>query len=217
MIVTNTSMVIQMKIEKITDNKIKVTITPVDLQERNINIDTLAYNSPATQELFWEVMEQAQSELGFDTSDSQLCIEAVPDSKDGFIVTITKLEDDEDFEAVQKYVRGKLTKKNNRNKKKKGKNPSSLIIYALEDFDDLCNLSRQIQPFYTGESSLYKYNGTYYLLLLRNSLLLERPEALDSILTEFGTRVPNVPLFQGLLNEYGEMLIESNAVSVLGG
>ena len=41
-----------MKIEKINENKIKVTISFNDLEERNIDLNSLNYNSPETQELF---------------------------------------------------------------------------------------------------------------------------------------------------------------------
>jgi len=60
-----------MKIEKINENKIKVTISIDDLLERNIDLDTLNYNTPAAQELFWDMMEQAEIQFGFDASDSR--------------------------------------------------------------------------------------------------------------------------------------------------
>ena len=39
-------------------------------------------------------MEQAEIELGFEAQESQLCIEAVSDVDQGFVITITRLDDD---------------------------------------------------------------------------------------------------------------------------
>ena len=36
-------------------------------------------------------MEQAELELGFETHESQLCIEAVTDVEQGFVITITRM------------------------------------------------------------------------------------------------------------------------------
>lgn len=49
-----------MKIEKINENIIKVTISLSDLEERNIDFSAFNYNSPAAQELFWDMMEQPE-------------------------------------------------------------------------------------------------------------------------------------------------------------
>ena len=46
-----------MKIERINENEIKVTISVNDLLERNIDLSSLNYNSPQAQELFWDMME----------------------------------------------------------------------------------------------------------------------------------------------------------------
>ena len=99
-----------MKIERISENILKVTISLDDLEERNISLESLNYNSPAAQELFWDMMEQAEVQFGFDLSDSQLVIEPVSDLDDEFIITITKIDEDGDFESIHKYIKSKLRK-----------------------------------------------------------------------------------------------------------
>ena len=61
-----------MRIERIGENKIRIFVSYDDLEERDIDLDAFNYNSPETQELFWDLMEQAEIELGFDAQDSQL-------------------------------------------------------------------------------------------------------------------------------------------------
>ncbi|MCX8129224.1 MAG: adaptor protein MecA [Clostridia bacterium] len=204
-----------MKIEKISENEIKVTISISDLEERNIDLNSLNYNSPAAQELFWDMMEQAEVQYGFNTSDSQLCIEALPDSDEGFIVTITKMDEDGDFESIQKYIKNKFKKNDLKVKRKNRKIYSTLMIYSFREFEDLCSLSKKISSLYSGDSSLFKYKETYYLVLTRSSLTISNTKLFEVMLGEYGNKVPNTGFYEGYLNEYGTKIIEYNAIEIL--
>ncbi|WP_010251434.1 adaptor protein MecA [Acetivibrio cellulolyticus] len=204
-----------MKIEKINDNKIKVTISLSDLQERNIDFEALNYNSPATQELFWDMMEQAEIQFGFNTSESQLAIEASPDDSDGFVIFISKLDEDSDFESIQKYIKNKFKKSDLRVKKKSQKVCSSIIIYSFEHFDHILSLCNRIKLMYTGESTLYKLKSTYYMVLTKNTFSVDSIKYFESLLNEYGSRVSNTSYYEGYLEEYADKIAEYNAVEVI--
>jgi adapter protein MecA 1/2 len=204
-----------MKIEKVNENEIKVTISLDDLEERNIDLSALNYNSPATKELFWDMMEKAEIEYGFNTSNSQLCVEAVPDSTEGFILTITKLNEDGDFESIQKYITTKLKKNDLRIKRKNRRIYSAIILYSFSDFEDLCALSKKVHLIYSGDSSVYMHKNTYYLLLTRNNLTVTNPKMFEVLLSEYGKKLTNTGFYEGFLNEYATALIENNAIEVL--
>jgi len=204
-----------MKIEKISDNKIKVTITLSDLQERNIDLENLNYNSLATQELFWDMMEQAEIQFGFNTSESQLAIEASPDESDGFVITITKIDDDGDFESIQKYIKNRFKKSDLRVKKKGHKLCSSIVIYAFEHFDHLVSLCSIIKDIYSGNSTLYKLKNTYYMIFTKNTYSVNNLRYFESLLNEYGKKVSNTAYYEGYLEEYAQKIIEANAVDVL--
>ncbi len=204
-----------MKIEKINENMIKVTISLNDLEERNIDLNALNYNSPAAQELFWDMMEQAEEQFGFNLSDSQLIIEPLPDSNEGFIITITRLDEDGDFESIQKYIKSKLKKSDLKVKKKGRKICSTVTIYSFNDIDDVCALSKRVLNIYSGESTLYKCRDTYYLIMARNTLTPAESKSFEISLNEYGRKVSNISFFEGYLNEYGEKIIENNAFEVL--
>lgn len=204
-----------MKIEKINENMIRVTISLNDLAERNIDLTALNYNSPAAQELFWEMMEQAEDQLGFSLSDSQLIIEPIPDSNEGFVITITKLDEDGDFESIQKYIKSKLRKSDLKIKKRSKKVCSTISIYSFPSIDEVCLLSKRVQNLFIGESTLYKCKDTYYILMTRGSLTAASSRTFDTCLCDFGKKVQNLGFFEGYLNEYGEKIIEGNAFEVL--
>lgn len=204
-----------MKIEKINDNKIKVTITLSDLQERNIDFDTLNYNSPATQELFWDMMEQAEIEFGFNTSESQLAIEASPDDNDGFVIFITKLDEEDDFESIQKYIKNRFRRSDLRVKKKSQKLCSSIVIYSFEQIDHLVDLCIILKNIYSGSSTLYKLKSTYYMIFTKNTYSISNLKYFESLLNEYGKKVFNTSYYEGYLEEYAQKIIDANAVEVL--
>lgn len=203
-----------MKIEKINDNIIKVTISVNDLLERNLDLSALNYNSPAAQELFFDMMEQAEVLFGFCTRDSQLVVEPVSDTKEGFIITITRLEGENEFESIQKYIKNKYRRSEMRIRRKTRRVCSAISIYGLKSLEDAIGLSVRIACLHSGESSLYKLRDTYYLLLSRNNCQNDA-KSFDSIAGEYGTRVGNPVFFEGYLNEYAERIIEGNAVENL--
>ncbi|MCR4435266.1 MAG: adaptor protein MecA [Clostridiales bacterium] len=204
-----------MKIEKISENKIKVTISLNDLEERNIDLNSLNYNSPATQELFWDMMEQAEVQYGFNAADSQICVEAIPDSEDGFIITITKIDEDGDFESIQKYIKNKYRNTDVRVKRKSRRLYSTIMIYSFSKFEDLCMLTENIRLLYKGDSSLYKYKNTYYLILTRNSLNTVNTKAFELMLSEYGKKVSNTSFYEGFLSEHGTQIIEYDALEII--
>ncbi len=204
-----------MKIERINENKIKVTISINDLEERNIDMNSLNYNSPAAQELFWDMMEQAEVEFGFNVAESQLVIEPNADSDDGFVITITKVDEEGDFESIQKYIKNRYKNTDVRVKKKNRKVYSTLMIYCFSNFDDLLALSEKINTLYCGDSSLYEYRGTYYLMLTRSNLTVPNVKAFEAMLGEYGKKVTNTNFYEGYLSEYGEKIIEYDAISTL--
>ena len=66
-----------MQIEKITENKIRIILNVQDLQEKNIDLHTFMSNSIESQDLFYEMLNKAEKEVGFETKDYKLMIEAL--------------------------------------------------------------------------------------------------------------------------------------------
>ena len=79
-----------MKIEKLTENKIRIVFNIEDLEERNINLDALLNNSPESQSLILSILNKAESEVGFYAKDSAILVEAFSFPEGIFIFTITK-------------------------------------------------------------------------------------------------------------------------------
>lgn len=200
-----------MEIEKLSENVIKVTITPSDLEERDIDLDSLTYNSPEAKELFFDMIEQAEMELGFSVSESQVVIEPSTEEYDGFVITITRLDDKNDFDSLQKLIRSKTAKPKVK-APHSGKVSRSALIYYTESFDDMCLLCEKLSSVYKGKNSLYSKSGKYYLVLGNEKFSSINVVALMGILEEYALKASVSVCYEGYLNEYGTLIIKDNAV-----
>lgn len=88
-----------MKIEKVSENQIRCTLTREDLIDRQLKLSELAYGSEKAKTLFRDMMQQASYEFGFEAEDIPLMIEAIPLSSDCIILIITKVEDPEELDT----------------------------------------------------------------------------------------------------------------------
>lgn len=88
-----------MKIEKINENQIRCTLTRADLEERHIRLSELAYGTEKAKDLFRDMMQQANTEFGFEADNIPLMIEAIPISADSIILIISKVEDPEELDT----------------------------------------------------------------------------------------------------------------------
>ncbi|MBO6163805.1 MAG: adaptor protein MecA [Lachnospiraceae bacterium] len=88
-----------MKIEKVNENQIRCTLNISDLRARKISLSELAYGSEKARQLFREMLEQAYREVGFQSEDAPLMIEAIPLSGENILMLITKVEDPEELDT----------------------------------------------------------------------------------------------------------------------
>ena len=88
-----------MKIERISENQIRCTLTSADLASRQIDLGELAYGSDKAKRLFSDMMSQAHSKFGFESGNSPLMIEAIPVSADSIVLVITKVDDPEELDT----------------------------------------------------------------------------------------------------------------------
>ena len=90
-----------MKIEKLTENKLKITLTIDDLTERNIDLQSFIYNSPESQDLFWDMMNEAEKEYGFDVDESMIYVEASSSGTGLFTLIVTKTDESNIFQQAR--------------------------------------------------------------------------------------------------------------------
>ena len=79
-----------MKIEKLTEDKIRVIIHSEDLGEENLNVHNIMRKAIETQEIFSMILKEAEKKVDFHTDGCKLLIEAFSSLEDALVFTITK-------------------------------------------------------------------------------------------------------------------------------
>jgi len=195
-----------LQIEKITENKIRIILNIKDLQEKNIDLHTFMSNSLESQDLFYDILDKAEKEFGFQTKDYKLMIEALAIPNGNFILTVTKIVPERDMK--QKLIA----------KRKISKVPSNLSIYMFNTFEeylDFCISMRNSKnnTYDSLKATLYLYKSKYYLCLYANEENIHNFKLFHYSIIEFSTYINNADLFERKLKEYGKIIFETNAIN----
>lgn len=200
-----------MKIEKLTEDKIRITLNLEDLESKNIDFHSFMANSQETQNLFLEMLDEVEKEIGFVTRDYKLSIEAVATQTGNFILTITRLSESNLAPHKKVHI-----------KRKSINATCPVFVYQFDNFDDFCLLCEFIKNnehfngilSLLGNVSLYHYK--YYYLVINNVHLdTQALKNICSVFSEFGKYVHNSSLFEKRLQEYGDVILSQNAIDTI--
>lgn len=201
-----------MKFEKLNENKIRITLNTEDLAEKHIDFHSFMSNSQESQNLFLDMLDEAEKKVGFITKDYKIRIEALAMSDGNFILTITRFGKNVEQATIHSPKSRKL-----RIKRKSLDFSSKQLIYKFDSFDDFCSFAHfasKLQSFYSIAKSmtLYAYKGSYYLCITNINTEHDNITQLYTLITEFGTYIDNSELFFSKINECGKVVIKNNAI-----
>lgn len=204
-----------MKIEKLTENKIRIILNIEDLENNNIDFDSVLNNTPETQTLILSILNQAEKEVGFFVHDSKILIEAIASFDGNFVFTITKT-------ASKESVTHSFSRKKPLAKRKSLKFDNANTIYSFRNFEEFCEFCKALHiEFLSHESlklvckntALYFYNDSYYLLISGINSNYEHLNVFFSVISEFTDRIDNNKNFDAKLVEHGKAIFKRNAIS----
>ena len=202
-----------MKIEKLTENKIRIILKKEDFKDKEININKVLLEEPVSQKLFLEMLTKAEQEVNFDTTGYKLLIEADIQNNDTFIFTITKyLEKD--------ITNQHLHKKNLTIRKRTQLFNTSTLIYNFSSFENFCEFCDFIHSNHTinmknlyKSAILYFFNNAYYLVIDKINLSNNSMSILHTSLLEFSNLENHTKNFKFKLKEHGKIIMKNNAIT----
>lgn len=231
-----------MKIEKINDNQISITLGKHDLEKYDLTInDLLGNRSEKAEELLRELMNVARVDYDFETNDASIVVEAMQINQDYLVFVVTKLGEGENldprYELMKRLRDGvrHLVEENDfgeqdgthapapqvKEKEKSApeeKQPAPLYgVCSFESIDRLIVAAKLSENFYDSDNSLYKNpeDGLYYLVFTRNRNSEEEFDIVSRHLREFG-KFGNVSYAARFyVEEHYELLIKDNAMQSL--
>lgn len=200
-----------MKIEKLNEDKIRITLNLEDLKEKDIDFHAFMSNSFESQELFLDMLDEAEKEVGFITDDYKVMIEALAMTDGNFVLTVTRLAPDKE--------KGFLKKKRVHIKRKNPIIDTDKAIYCFTSFDEFCefcsfldnSILNSLNDF-AKSISLYSYHEKYYLAFTDINLNCAILKSFCSSITEFAHFINNSSLFESKLLEYGTLMIKDSAI-----
>ncbi|WP_088042520.1 adaptor protein MecA [Bacillus sp. EAC] len=215
-----------MEIERINENTFKFSISYLDIEERGFSKDEVWLDRERSEELFWELIDEAHLTEEFIAGGPlwiqvqaldkglEVVVTKAVISKDGKKVEVNLGEgeknleipflsvDDEDDETDEDEEDDELFESMEEDE-------NEIILY-FKNLEDFISLSHSvIQESY--ESSLYSYQDFYYLHVKFEENIYDETqiEYLSSMMLEYGHRSK---LTIHVLEEYGKIIHEKTAI-----
>ncbi|MGV3487662.1 MAG: genetic competence negative regulator [Tuberibacillus sp.] len=191
-----------MRLERLNGDKIKIFLTFDDLAERGISKDDMWTNLPKVQQLFRDMIMEADDELGFE-ADGPIEIEVFSLPAQGMVVIVSKRWDPDLIDVEdEEYIEMQVTL-----------DESNDIIFQFHDFEDVIALANKLHSMGIREGSLYLFENRYYLVFEEDGT----PDGIDietfiAVLAEFGN---TSTMTSHRLFEYGKAIMGNNAVEQL--
>ena len=201
-----------MRIERISMNKIKVLVNRDDVRAWNVSLKNFTDNTPEAQELFWFALKRAERDVDFTVGKAQLLVETLATANDGFVMIISKIDDEAELcETIARS--GKSVKMAEIKLARRPKSQPLLRIFRFDSFDTLCEGLSEINELYIGESRVIKHEDGFYLEIKPQDTfgIFE----IENILSEFSEKVKKPTVMQGVLEEHGRVMIDSDAVEII--
>lgn len=188
-----------MRLERMTNNKIKIFLTVDDLTDRGLTKDDIWKDSLKWHQLFHDMLAEASEEFDLEILGS-VAVEIFSLHAQGMVMIVTMAEQEEDeghFDEgiieMQVTVDG-----------------SEDILFSFTNLEDVIHLAKRLLQAGVNGGTLYYMNEHYYLLM--NGILAEDASKAVSLLAEYG--VPSI-LSIHLLMEYGNEIMKDKAVETI--
>lgn len=199
-----------MKIEKLTDNKIRIIINLDELSKKNIDLKNLGLENENVHALFKNILLEAEKQVGFTVQNCKLLVEVFSSSEGFIIFTLTKYKNELNTTCSTKKLKYK---------RKSLHTSFKNAIYQFNDFDEFCNFCTYCSysklsdlKTFAKNISLYKYNNYYYLVFSNINTEFLYLNLFYASISEFSTLINNSIILKSKLNECGKIIFKSNAI-----
>ena len=200
-----------MKIEKISDDTIKVTVFLADMIKWNVSYDTLLPKDPDSSEMFWDIIHRATEETGIKFENCRLVIEAMQKDKDSFILLITK-------KNLSEKEQKKPTRYKYQNKNKKTGDKQSVLVYSFKGIEEVTAFAKNNLYYcflFDGKNSIYRVDNEIKLVVEIIPELKEYVASFNDRVCEYANIMRASYLYSAYLKEHIKPILENNALKII--
>ncbi|MBB5172921.1 genetic competence negative regulator [Texcoconibacillus texcoconensis] len=190
-----------MRLERLDYDKIKIFLSFEDLRERGISKEEIWMDVPKVEELFREMIREANEELGFQP-DGPVVVEVFSLPVQGMVVIVTKAPEDtlEDDWFDEDFIELKINF-----------TETDAMIFKFDDIEDVIQLAHRLHCTKINLAHLYRLNDAYYIHISQDDVERES-DGLLVLMAEYGERTSTTI---HRLEEYGSLIIEGRAFEQL--
>ncbi len=167
-----------MKIEKIDENQVKITLSCAEMLQMNAQNYT-----EESSNMMMELLETVENELSFSMMNHAIVFEMVPSKKDGCEILLTKTES-----------------------KQPQKSENGMIIFSFWEAREALYAGQLAKNYVQGRLEIYVLGDAYYLLISPNDK--QSIQKIGLLLSDLGDCVSNPLFMESVLKEYGVLLSE---------
>lgn len=198
-----------MKIEKLTDNKIRIIINIEEIAEQKKTLKK-ANNNDNTA-LINMILFEAQKQVGFDVKGCKVLIDAFSTTEDYVIFTLTKYKNEPNLDNYPRKLRFKRKTLHNLYAK--------YAIYKFNTFDEFCHFCTYCKSSalldlkkFAKNISLYEYKNYYYLIFSNINANFKHINLFYTSISEFSNWISDSVVLKGKIYEHGTAIFKTNAI-----
>lgn len=188
-----------MELIRISERKLKVMLSPDDMVHYAISCESMDYENTETRRAFWDILDIAKHQTGFDAARDKIYVQVYPSRSGGCELYVTMLPE----EAKQRADNAEITKR-------------QFSIYQFDAFATLVTVCAiLVAQGYVDESDAYRVADRWFLRLRDTQQGTSgKPTLLYPFLLEYATREDGLlPL--AYIREHGTCVCRAQAVQML--
>ncbi len=208
-----------MELIRISDRKLKIMLTPMDMCHFELNPDSFGEDSAQMHRSFRRLLDEVRKQTDFDADDSRISVQYFPSRGGGCEMFISNLQRDQEAETNRKSANPPAIKACTELRPYKKRNGSfrQECAYRFSRLEHLlCTCQRLLSGSTVSESSAWRDEyGDYFLLLtVYTATPYSTPEELEFVV-EYGC-LENPVWLRLYIREHAAAICESNAIASLG-
>lgn len=208
-----------MDLIRIDDNKMKIMLTPVDMQCYELDADAMDADSRETRRAFRHILDDVRVRTGFDALSDKLYVQLYPSREGGCEMFVTRLScaAGESAKRPSAGVGSTSLVPQNQEQRAPSGDRNRTVAFVFEALEHLLLACRRLRALsFPGDSGAWRgEEGRYYLILSEGVERSSRLPSLDrralSFIHEYGTQ-QNAETVRLYIREHGCPICEKNAV-----
>ena len=161
-----------MELLLISDSKLKVMLSPKDMEQYEITCENIDYDNTETRRAFWSILNQAKHQTGFDAAADRIFIQVYPSRGGGCEIFVTKIDigakaDNKD-DSARLSASTKAEKSTVKSTSPKPRRRLAKSIFHFDTMDDMLSACYHLEKtceFVSSSAYSHKSSSCCYLAL----------------------------------------------------